>query len=311
VRGWTPAVLMVVALLAAVGGWAAGRGAGDPPALPVASPSGTAVRDHAAGRVPRRHRGRLPRRPAPFPSAADRASFRRLEHSLGGSSGVAVAAVGGSSPIAALGGWRSGVAWSTIKPVVAMAVTAARIDDTQARADMRLAITSSDNAAAERLWRRLGDDATAAAATGDQLVALGDHATRVPSQRLRPEFTVFGQTTWSLARQVRATAAMPCLPAGRRVLALMRDIAADQRWGLGSLGRPAAFKGGWGPDPAGAYLVRQTGVLELDGRQIAVALASRPADGSFASGIRNIGVLARWMARRAAGRVPATRGCGR
>ena len=82
---------------------------------------------------------------------------------------------------------------------------------------------------------------------------------------------------------------------GKAVLSLMRQVISSQRWGLGSAGVPAAFKGGWGPGASGDYLVRQTGVLTVGDRPIAVSIATLPADGSFDTGTRNLTKIASWL----------------
>jgi hypothetical protein len=82
-----------------------------------------------------------------------------------------------------------------------------------------------------------------------------------------------------------------------QVLDLMGQITSSQRWGMGTLANTVAFKGGWGPDTDGAYLVRQMAVVHLgDGTRIGLALAARPADGSFATGVSDLNALARWVA---------------
>ena len=59
---------------------------------------------------------------------------------------------------------------------------------------------------------------------------------------------------------------------------------------------PAAhFKGGWGPDPQGRYLVRQFGIVPINGRNVAVALAVRPHDGSFDSGTSALSKVTTWL----------------
>lgn len=56
---------------------------------------------------------------------------------------------------------------------------------------------------------------------------------------------------------------------------MMSRISPEQRYGLGLIDG-ALFKGGWGPDENGAYVIRQLGII--DGR--GVALTAAPADGS-------------------------------
>ena len=94
----------------------------------------------------------------------------------------------------------------------------------------------------------------------------------------------------------------------------MRRVVPAQRWGLGAVGRRAAFKGGWGPGSApgqpGTYLDRQIGTLRIDGRTVAVAIASRPANGSHWTGTANLTALARWLVSHVDVRaVPSTRSC--
>ena len=159
------------------------------------------------------------------------------------------------------------------------------------------AITRSDNAAAEALWEGLGTPNVAARRTQSILRASGDGSTVVQSQRVRAGFTAFGQTRWTLQRQAGFAATLPCSSGSASVLSLMRQITPEQRWGLGTLATNPAYKGGWGPDANGDYVVRQMGVVSLsDGTRLGVALAAKPADGSFATGARYLGELAEWLA---------------
>lgn len=231
-------------------------------------------------------------------SGADDRSFARLQRELGGESGVAVSAVGRGRPVSELGGMRSTIAWSTSKVPVAMAVLAAG-GASRRRADLRAAITASDNAAAERLWSSLGGGARAAAAADAQLRAAGDGRTQVQAHRLRAGYTPFGQTVWRLGDQARFTAGMGCTASGRRVLALMGRTVAAQRWGLGATGAAAQLKGGWGPGRragvGGGYEDRQMGVLRVGGRALAVTIATAPADGTHATGTAHLTALAHWV----------------
>ncbi len=243
-------------------------------------------------------------------TAADRSSFTTLAARLGGSSGIAVAPVGRRTAVDELGALRAGPAWSTIKTAIAATVLGRGGGRPGTQGLLRRAITESDNAAAQALWSSLGAPAAAGAAVARTLAAAGDTATSVETRVLRPGFSSFGQTSWSLAGQARFTAGLPCLASGRPVLALMGEVVSGQRWGLGSSGLPARFKGGWGPDPRGRYLVRQLGVLTLpDDRTVAVTLASMPADGSFATGTQDLTELARWVAPRIARRGIRGGGC--
>ena len=245
-------------------------------------------------------------------TAADRASFRRLERKLGGTSGLAVSAVGLDPLVREVGTLREGVAWSTIKVPIAIAVER-RADGHPSASEQSLltrAITASDNSAAVALWSSLGSPDAAAAAVQGVLAEAGDTSTRVETQVLRPGFTSFGQTHWSLVAQQHFIAGLPCLPNSAPVRSLMEQVVADQRWGLGSLGADTQFKGGWGPEPDGRYLVRQMGIVRLtDGRSLAVSMATMPADRTFETGTANLTEIAQWLiAHVVVGRVPSS-GC--
>jgi hypothetical protein len=240
--------------------------------------------------------------PAParsVPTAALSQSFAALSQRLGGSVGLAYAPVGLAQPAASLGGLIEGVGWSTMKiPVAIATVKAAKAHPSRDTLRlMRLAITASDNDAAMALWSGLGSPTVAAAQTQAVLREGGDTTTVVPSERLRPEYTPFGQSNWSLAAQATFAASLPCLADTGLVLELMGQITAGQRWGMGLLAATVAFKGGWGPGTGGAYLVRQMAVVHLgDGSRIGLALAAQPADGRFDTGVTDLNVLARWVA---------------
>ena len=180
-------------------------------------------------------------------SAGDRAAFARLDAALGGQQGLAVSGLGLGRPVERIGSLRTGVAWSTSKVPIAMAVLAAGLGDSE-RDDLTAAITASDNAAATRLWDALGGGPQAAQAADAQLAQAGDRRTRIESRDLAgPGYTPFGQTTWSLTDQTRFSAGMSCTGAGPEVLGLMGRVVASQRWGLGAAGVAAELKGGWGP----------------------------------------------------------------
>ena len=161
--------------------------------------------------------------------------------SLGGRSGLAVSAIGLDQPIREVGTLREDVAWSTIKVPIALAIEtrAAGQPSPSEQSLLARALTASDNAAAESLWGGLGAPSEAAAAVQGILTRTGDTSTRVETRVLRPGFTSFGQTQWSLAAQQRFIAGLPCLPHAAPVLALMQQVIPDQRWGLGSLGAEA------------------------------------------------------------------------
>jgi hypothetical protein len=231
-------------------------------------------------------------------TSADRLSFAALERRVGGTSGVAVSGMGLGQPITELGTLREGVAWSTIKVPIALAIEArfAGAPPPSTRDLLTRAITASDNAAAEALWAMLGAPDAAGATVQRILAATGDTSTTVETRVLRAGFTSFGQTPWSLEAQQHFIAGMSCLAHAEPVLALMQQIEGDQRWGLGTLGAEVRFKGGWGPDIDGQYLVRQMGIIRLpNGRLLAVSIATIPPDGSFGTGTANLGAIGQWV----------------
>jgi hypothetical protein len=264
-----------------------------------------------------------PSDPAPAPkrqaskdilSPADRTSFAALERSLGSPIGLAVSGLGLGQKVQAAGELRTAVAWSTSKVPVAMAIFAAGLADAQ-QANLRAAITASDNAAAERLWSALGGGQAAAQAADTQLQTAGDAHTHMESRTLRSGYTSFGQTAWKLTDQVRFTAGMACSDPGAQVLALMNQTIAAQRWGLGAVGVEAQMKGGWGPGTrpgvGGGYLDRQMGVLVMDGRPMAVTMAVLPADGQHGTGTAQLTKIAKWLAAHAdVRRLPSHPRCG-
>jgi hypothetical protein len=160
-------------------------------------------------------------------------------------------------------------------------------------AAMDAAITRSDNAAAESVWAGLGEPVTAAHKVEAVLRSTGD-PTIVQSQKVRPEFTAFGQTDWPLTDQVAFTSAAYCDGRNAPVFDLMGHIEADQRWGIGTVAG-ARFKGGWGPSPTGSYLVRQIGVVPAPHGMVAVALAAEPASGNFDDGTADLTEMAKWL----------------
>ncbi len=233
------------------------------------------------------------------PSAALQASFTELAATVPATIGIATAAVGSTTALA-FGSWSTGVAWSTIK--VPLAIAAQRIAGADVQSLITRAITQSDNAAAEQLWSQLGPPQTAAGQVQAVLREGGDDSTTVESQRLRPGFTAFGQTRWSLELQARFAAQLPCIADAGNVVDLMHQLGGGQRWGLAA--EDAAAKGGWGPDESGAYLVRQFGIVPAADGRIGVALAAAPSDGTFASGIAALNRMAQWLTAHT-GELPA------
>ncbi len=176
--------------------------------------------------------------------------------------GIAVTAVGGREDVVSAGDWQSGVAWSTIKVPLAIAVERS---SPPALDEAATAITESDNDAAESLWNVLGGEAASATAIDAVLSEAGDISTLVPAP-------FFGETEWRLTNQARFGSRLPCIESSTRVLELMGQITPDQSWGLGRI-PGSRFKGGWAPDENGGYLVRQFGIVPAAGGDVAVAIA--------------------------------------
>lgn len=216
------------------------------------------------------------------------AEFAQLAARVDATMGLAVAAIGSNEPATIYGDWQQGPAWSTSKVPL---VIAAYRQQHHVTDQMNAVITESDNAAAEALWQQLGDPATAAGRVQQILQETGDPTT-VESRKIRPEFTAFGQTIWSLANQAQFLAKAFCDKQNDPIFALMGQIAPQQSWGIGAI-PGVQFKGGWGPSPAGKYLVRQLGVIN-SGRT-AVAVAAEPASGSFDDGRRALDEATVWL----------------
>lgn len=216
------------------------------------------------------------------------AGFQELQVSVHGKLGMAVMPVGGQKMVT-FGDWTTGPAWSTMK--VPLTIAAFRKSSTSSSYAATAAITQSDNAAADTLWQSLGTGQDAAKAVETVLREGGDTKTTVPATKVRSDASAFGQADWALTEQVRFASRLPCLPQAAGVIDLMEQITSSQRWGLGGLAG-AEFKGGWGPDTSGSYLVRQFGLIEGPGGRIAIAIAVQPDSGSFSDGMNILDRLA-------------------
>ncbi len=222
-------------------------------------------------------------------------SFDELSRAVPATIGLAVASAG-AAPVASLGAWSTGVAWSTIKVPLAIATLRAGVGSRELVAD---AIIQSDNAAAEELWSQLGDPAEAARQVRAVIDDAGDATTTVESRRLRPGYTAFGQTQWSLARQAQFAARLPGIPDASSIVELMGNLCADHCWGLAAKG--FAAKGGWGPGLAGDYLVRQFAIVPIEAGHVGVAVAAQAHDGVFETGVDVLEKLADWLVDHLAG----------
>ena len=170
-------------------------------------------------------------------------------------------------------------AWSTSKVPVLIAANRTGAADNQL---VSSAITYSDNEAAKAAWAGLGEGTAAAQAAQSVIAEAGDTATQVQSQVTRPEFTAFGQTMWSVGNQAKFMAGLRCVEGAQPIIDAMGVADPAQAYGLRTL-PGALMKGGWGPSPAGSYDVRQMGIVQLGGHNVAVALIASSPDGQYAS----------------------------
>jgi hypothetical protein len=225
---------------------------------------------------------------ADSPVARVRIDFERLAATVSANVGIAIAR---SDRTYTLGGWSSGVAWSTIK--VPLAIAALRSDRPRAQDLVVKAITESDNPASERLWSLLGEPADAGRRVQAVIAESGDGVTVVESRRLRPGFTAFGQTQWALDRQARFAEQLTLIPDAAAVIDLMRQLTGGQQWGLAAKG--IAAKAGWGPGVPGDYLVRQFGIVPIESGHVGVALAAEARDGAFDTGVEALNAMTDWL----------------
>ena len=252
-------------------------------APPVPAPPVPSAQAPAATRVPTAASGGL------------QADFAQLQQSVGGRVGVVIAPVGRAGAPIVLGNLTTGVAWSTSK--VPLAIAALRNPGAASLASsVNLAITESDNSAADSLWRSLGGGTTAANKVDAVLREGHDTTTQTQGQVVRPPYSAFGQTQWSLQNQATFTAGLPCLPDSDPVLTMMGKISGSQQWGLGAIPN-ARFKGGWGPGTTGGYLVRQLGIIDTPGGQVALSIATEPSSGNFSAGAQVLSQVANLLQR--------------
>ncbi len=298
-----PRALALAAVLAAASALGACGGSEEP--LPV--DRGAAEREQRLDRLERKlealkaRRTRAPRQPG---------RFDRFAAGLPGEVGLTLGAPG-RGEVTRLGKLAGGAAWSTMKVPIAIRVLDGGATPAQ-RSEIQRALTASDNSAAESLFASLGSPTAAAAAVTEVLRSAGDQTTQVSSVG-RDSFSPYGQTDWTLEAQHRFMAALAggCVgePSSRRtVLGLMGEVSSD-RWGLGSAGAPARWKGGWGPGTDGRYLVRQMGVVDTSSGPLVVTLAVVASDGSFESGQQLATKLATWAATNGGGRAGRAGGC--
>ena len=232
-------------------------------------------------------------------------ALRRIGLEMGGEVGAAIG-LPGSAPAMTAGTLVSGSAWSTIKVPIALRVLEdaggpGMLTEAQ-RSQIARALTLSDNDAAAHLFAGLGQShggAPAAAVAVTELLRQSGDASTVVSTQGRDGFSSYGQTDWSLASQARFMSALSagCLgsaPSRELLLDLMGRVTSDT-WGLGSAGVPARWKGGWGPETDGRYLVRQMGIVHVGRRDLVVAIAAKAHDGQYESAQQLATATAQWI----------------
>ncbi len=260
--------------------------------LPRTSSAAASTRVPSHTPTPATASASAPKTSLPEPSTGSedrlRTSFAALPDAAAVS--IAIVAVGSNAKPIQLGEAGSPVAWSTAKVPLAIAVERGSRAESL-RPTMRRAITASDNDAALELWRALGAPEAAGRATDRVLRDFGDATTTTQTEQVRPPYTPFGQTRWSVGDQARFAAHLPCRAEAAPVYSAMGQVITDQRWGLGRI-PDSRFKGGWGPSSRG-YLVRQLGVIDTPKGQVAVAISTDA--GSFEAGTATLSRAARWL----------------
>ncbi len=237
------------------------------------------------------------------------ASFEHLSSALSGDIELAVAPLGeGSTKI--LGADVPAHGWSTTKVPVLVALLKARGARGLTAQENQLAhsaITESNNESILALFgdlERVEGGLDGASAYIQQLFSLsGDDETVVATAPPPPgAVTTFGQTEWRPSQAVKFFRALGngcLLPAAESgyVLNLMENVEPSESWGLGSAGfSSVAFKGGWGPEPSGAYLVRQSGIIDVgSSRGVVVSIVAFPSSGSFSTGTQMLTQTAVWL----------------
>ena len=265
-----------------------------------ATPAGAA--GSATGTAPVAH--------SALPSGAT-ASFARLSATLPGHIELAVVPLGaGSAQV--LGADTPAHGWSTTKVPVLVALLKARGAQGLSASEQLLAhsaITESNNESILDLFGDLerirGGLVGASAYIQELFSSSGDDETVVATAPPPPgAVTTFGQTEWKPSEAVKFFRALgnDCLLSANQssyVLNLMENVEPSESWGLGSAGfSSVAFKGGWGPEASGAYLVRQSGIVDVgSSRGVAVSIVAFPPAGSssFSAGTQMLTDTAVWL----------------
>lgn len=246
----------------------------------------------------------------PVLDARASASFARLVAGLPGRVELTVAPLGVGSSVT-LGGDSAAHGWSTTKVPVLVGLLEARAEALSPREQSwaESAITESSNESILDLFhdlRELEGGLIGASSYVQELFRMSGDEETVVATAPPPAgaITTFGQTDWRPSNAVKFFSALArgCLLSRQRtgyVLDLMRRIEPSERWGLGSAGfGRVAFKGGWGPESSGAYLVRQSGIVDPGSSSaVAVTILALPPAGSnsFEIGTKMLTQIATWL----------------
>ena len=251
-------------------------------------------------------------------------SFERLAASLPARVGVTLAPLGGGAA-ESFGSLQTGHAWSTIKVPILVTLLRGRDEELGSREAQWAtgAIEASDNSAAASLFHQLerghGGLGGASAAVQDVMGLVGNSTTVATAPPPSGAVSTYGQTEWSTGEATAFFRALAngCLlgPAGTEyVLGLMRNVIPEQRWGLGEAGFDPGWsvgmKGGWGPEAgSGAYLVRQSGLIQSGSSGVAVTMIAEDSAGSFGAGAQDLTRIGVWLRKSLRNLGPPASGC--
>ena len=90
----------------------------------------------------------------------------------------------------------------------------------------------------------------------------------------------------------------------------MSMTGGEDTFGIGAVGVPAKWKGGWGPGTDGKYLVRQMGVMTVDGKDMVVSLAAIADNGTFESAQAMATEMATWASQNLSDEILKSVPCG-
>lgn len=226
----------------------------------------------------------------PKPQPAVKANFQpAIDAVVARYGGSAAIAYSDGNTVTVVGDNRALESYSTIKVPLAIAALRANPGNYD-RA--RAAVTYSDNASTTAMWNSLP------AGTVDGVIREGNSRTAVPTNGW------WGNTLWSTSEQAKFVANMPCIAGSQRVDAMMGQVIAEQRWGIGAI--PGThFKSGWA-ERNGRWHIRQMGRIPTANGDAAVAVTAVPGNGSYADALAMTNELAAAI-RAQVNRLPVAR----